>query len=114
MEFQHENLAKSGAPMPEGLSAADQFYYQQLAFLSARYRHGDITAEDSVREKRLMEREWRSGKSTERYISNCVDLWFKAERAACTFAKERTVENALKMYEAIYGDVLKRQETADE
>lgn len=113
MLFTYENEAKSGAPMPDGLTAAEQMYYQSLALLSARYRYGGISAEDSVKEKRLLEREYLNMKGKERYISASVMLWRDVESAATAFAKDRSIENAEKMYEAIYGCVLKKREAID-
>lgn len=114
MIFPYENEAKSGAPMPDGLTAAEQMYYQSLALLSARYRYGGISAEDSVREKRLLEREYLNMKGKEKYISASVTLWADVEEAATAFAKDQTIENAYKMHEAIYGCVLKKQEAVGE
>lgn len=114
MAFAYENEAKAGAPMPEGLTAAEQMYYQSLALLTARYRYGGISAEASVKEKRLLEREYLNMKGKERYISASVMLWMDVESAATAFAKEQTMENAYKMYEAIYGCVLKKREAVGE
>lgn len=114
MSFEYERQAKAGEPMPEGLTMAEQMYYQSLALLSARYRYGGISAEDSVKEKRLLEREYLNMKGKERYISASVMLWMDVESAATAFAKEQTMENAYKMYEAIYGCVLKKREAVDE
>ncbi len=114
MSFVYENEAKSGAPMPDGLTAAEQMYYQSLALLSARYRFGGISAEDSVKEKRLIEREYLNMKGKERYVSASVMLWADVESAAIAFAKDQTIENAYKMYEAIYGCVLKKREAVGE
>ena len=114
MIFPYENEAKSGAPMPDGLTAAEQMYYQSLALLSTRYRFGGISAEDSVREKKLLEQEFMNAKGKERYSMASVMLWRDVENAATAFAKDRSIENAEKMYEAIYGCVLKKQEAVGE
>lgn len=115
MTFAYENEAKSGMPMPEGLTAAEQIYYQALALLSARYRYGAISAEDSVKEKRLLEKEYANMAAKEKYITHVAHLWVDAESAAIAFGNNPSVENGHKMYEAIYGCVLKNREAnADE
>lgn len=114
MIFPYENEAKSGAPMPDGLTAAEQMYYQSLALLSARFRFGNISAEDSIKEKKKLEQEFMNMKAKERYTSASVMLWLDVENAATAFAKGQTMENAYKMHEAIYGCVLKKREAVGE
>lgn len=110
MVFAYENEAKSGAPMPEGLTMAEQMYYQALALLSARYRFGGLSAENGVKEKRLLEREYANMAAKEKYISHVAHLWLEAECAAMAFGTKPNMENAYKLYEAIYGHVLKQKE----
>lgn len=114
MSFLYEKQAKSGEPMPDGLTMPEQMYYQALALLSARYKFGAISAEDSVREKRLLEREYKNMLGKEKYISAAVTLWANIENASVAFAKDPTIENAYKMHEAVYGRVLAHREGDDE
>ncbi len=114
MVFIYENEAKAGAPMPDGLTMAEQMYYQSLALLSARFRFGNISAEDSIKEKKKLEQKFLSMKAKERYVSAGVMLWADVESAAIAFGKEQTIENAYKMHEAIYGCVLKKREAVGE
>lgn len=114
MSFLYERQAKAGEPMPDGLTMPEQMYYQALALLSARYKYGVITAEESIREKRLLEQEYCNMLGKEKYISACVSLWSNVENASIAFAKEPNMENAYKMHEAVYGRVLAHQEGGDE
>lgn len=103
MVFEFEVMAANGAPMPDGLSAADTAAYQALAHLYARYRAGFIERASAAAEKRKILRAWESQKSSEKLTEYHVALTVATEGAKSAFLKNPTIENAEKLIRVLDG-----------
>lgn len=103
MRFPYEQEAKRGEPMPEGLGWAEQAGYQALANLTARYRAGAISAEQARTESAEIDRAVMNGYTHERYIKHVAELYRDIEWAAMQYKDNKTIENADRMLDVIYG-----------
>ena len=100
--------------MPEGLSAPDQWMFRCLVLLYDSAKRGIIDRETGRADKGklayqrgLMEEKFRS---KERIVEASVRMIKAVEAAANAYAKDRTLENADRLYEAIYGVPVEKQE----
>lgn len=107
MVFQFEKKAFNGEPMPDGLSLPDQCAYRFLSSLYRDIRAGAITKDQAAVEKGKMTyqysivvglfQNWREmGEKWTQHYKNM-------EGAANRYAKERSLENADRLYQAVYG-----------
>ena len=103
MKDEHKMMAKRGEPMPEGLGWAEQAGYQALANLTARYRAGAISAEQARAESAEIDRAVMNGYTHERYIKHVAELYRDIEWAAMEYRDNKTIENADRMLDVIYG-----------
>ena len=110
MKYPYEEAAMRGESMPDGLSLPEQMHFQALRLLYKNLFSGAISRDTAVTEKRKMDhpldaeinrRKWED--IMYRFHS---DLMKNMESAANAYAKNRTIENADKMYEVIYGMIL--------
>lgn len=106
-KFAWEAAAMRNDPMPDGLPLEEQKAFQALGHLYARFHLNQITREDGSREKGMIvhsvyaERQNRIVR--ERLSAHSAQMFKAVESAANAYAKERTLENADRLYEAIYG-----------
>lgn len=113
MPYPYESAAKRGEPMPAGLTWAEQGHYQAIAALTARYMAGAISAEQSVKEKRMIDKEAFEAMSREKYIKWTADLYIDVEFTSISTRKalnlvpeEKRTEAekaAQKLLDVIYG-----------
>lgn len=121
MNFPYESAAWDGLEIPDGLDAVDQWMFLSLRLLYQSYKKGVISKEMGNIEKGKLAHERtkmeNKFKIRERIVQSSVEMTVKAESAANAYAKERTLENADRLYEALYGMIPKsggdsnRQET---
>lgn len=104
-----ERLAMRNEPMPDDLDLADQLMFQALAMLYSRYRREEISRENASAEKQRMCFQYRKLKKN---ISDDRDLaaWQfnlkkEIEGAQCRFRKERSMEAAEALSDALDGRV---------
>ena len=106
-KYEYEREASRGDPMPDGLSLAEQQTYQAIRYLYAVYRAKRITQEQAAKEKARILRELRMMQEKEalkeKAYNRSVAMWKDLEAAANHYGTERTLENADKLIEAIYG-----------
>lgn len=111
MTYQYEREAARGDPAPDGLSLTEQTAYQAVRSLYAAYRARQITQGDAAKEKakilqslnREREMEELRGKQQKR----TAEMWKAMEDAASRYGTDRTLENADRLIEVIYGVKLK-------
>ena len=107
MKYEYEREAARGDPMPDGLSLAEQQTYQAIRYLYAVYRSKRITQEQAAKEKSRILREMKMVQEKEdlkeKAYNRYVAMWKDLEAAANRYGKERTLENADKLIESIYG-----------
>lgn len=111
MKYEYEKPAARGDPMPDGLSLAEQQTYQAIRYLYAVYRAKRITQEQAAKEKATILRKLRIAQEKEALMDKAhqraIKMWKDLETATNRYGKERTLENADKLIEAIYGVKLK-------
>lgn len=98
-----ERMAARNEPMPHGLDAAQQMFYQGLRLLYARHREDDVDAEIGAQEKAELVRAYEAAKAD-------LDLW-EAQRKrwvdlagpAAEFRKHPNLEYAWQIHEILYG-----------
>ncbi len=107
MVYEFEMTAMHGGEMPEGLSLPDQMLFLGLRSLYQTYHSGGIDRETARREKGklgyqrdLWDRKLHIG---EGLSQKSVEMFKAVEASASRYAKERTLENADKLYRAVYG-----------
>ena len=98
--------------MPDGLSLAEQQTYQAIRYLYAVYRAKRITQEQAAKEKAGILRELKMVQEKEALMDKAhqraIKMWKDLEAAANRYGTDRTLENADKLIEAIYGTGVKK------
>ena len=107
MELPYERAAMNGLEMPEGLDPADQWMFLSLRLLYESNKKGIISREVGRIEKgrlahqrSVMEQKFGM---REKLVQSCVERTVRIESAANDYARNRTLENADKLYKALYG-----------
>ena len=98
-KYEYEREAARGDPMPDGLSLAEQQTYQAIRYLYAVYRAKRITQAQAAQEKEAL---------MEKSYAKQTAMWKDLEAAANRYGTDRTLENADKLIEAIYGVSVKK------
>ena len=98
----YERDAMAGKEMPEGLSYPDQILYQQLRLLYDQHRRGVVDRDTAIREKKELLKSYEIHKAIYDMHEETVKMWKRIELASAAYAKNPSVENADKLYEAIY------------
>ncbi len=107
---QIEDLALAGAPLPDGLNAAEQLLFLQFRYLYRYARLVKMPPEQGRLEKRAILREYEKRAFQVRHMDKTERMWTAIEAAAARFAKEQTVEAGNAFYAAVYGAGVKRKE----
>lgn len=101
-----ERAAMKNEPMPDGLKVYDQMYFQALRYLYLQYNARQMSREQGQIEKRKLavERDKlaRESESIIAYSKYCADAYTALAQASSAYAKERTLENADKIYYTLY------------
>lgn len=105
--YPYERAAMRGEEMPDGLDMVDQLNFLCLRSLYGQVHSGTIDRATGSREKgRLIYQRnlWeRKLMLQERMVRRSAELFRSVELAANAYAKERTLENADRLYHALYG-----------
>ena len=107
MKYPYEEAAMRGEEMPDGLVLPQQLHFQALRLLYKNLHSGVIDRKTAVTEKKKMDHPLDVEMNRKKY----EDIMYRfhstlkknIEGAANEYAKNRTPENADKMYEVIYG-----------
>lgn len=106
MQFEFEEQAMSGFPLPDGLKQWEQNAYIALRGLYQQYRAGVVDRETATADKQMIVKAARDAESMEAFRSKLAQstatLWKEIEAAGSTFAKEPTLENMDAFYQAVY------------
>lgn len=109
--------AEQGRSMKESeMTKAEAEMYHLMCNLYATYRVGGISADEGAkRKKEIMNRFW-SRKREDDFRTTMAEHYAKQtvriESAANAYAKDRTLENADKLYKALYGmEPTKKEDT---
>lgn len=106
-ELPYERDAMNNKPMPDGLDRIDQTMYQGLASLYARFHIKAIDRDSARKEKGVMLRDYEVAKKLDEFHTELAfsyaDKMKRADLAASNYARDRTLENADRLYTALYG-----------
>ena len=101
-----ERAAMKNEPMPDGLKFYDQMYFQALRYLYLQYNSRQMSREQGTEEKQRMkverDRLAKESESVIAYNKYYAKTYVTLAQASIAYAKERTLENADAMYEALY------------
>lgn len=103
MELEYERSAMIGDRMPAGLSVGNQMAYQALASLYARYREKQISRDAASAEKREIVSSLKRATASEEISRRSVDFFRIVERYMNRYRKERTIEAADCLADAVDG-----------
>lgn len=99
IDFPWEHEAMRGDPMPDGLPLADQWAFQAVSHLYARYCLEKIEKDAASEEKQRIKREWQrrkdEEKSHEKFLAWENDMRLRIGQASAEFRKSETPEAAI-------------------
>lgn len=98
-----ETLALENAPMPDGLTSAEQLLFQKFRYLYAAAALGKISREQGKREKFYILEQFKHDTSDERRWRATTRMWSKIDWAGIRYRRNKTIENADAFQEAVYG-----------
>lgn len=105
--YPYECAAMRGDEMPDGLELPDQLNFLCLRNLYAQNRAGIIDRSVGSAEKKKLRYQrdlWeRRLLSKEKLAQHCAKMYKDVEAATSAYAKERTLEHADEIYQALYG-----------
>ena len=96
-----ERLAKDGSEIPIGLEYPDQIMFLCLRMLYAQLRLGIIDRDVAIREKKRLLREYESYVFRDEMGKEWVQVIKDTELARAEYMKNRTLENADRLMDAI-------------
>lgn len=103
-----ERDAMNGKEMPKGLGYPEQILYLELRMLYHQYREKIINREQAAEEKKKLLTEYQCYKYQEQMREEWEQVLKMTECARAAYRKERTLENADKLLDAIEGKEFKR------
>lgn len=114
MELSFERAAMRNDPMPDGLDFIDQTIYQGLAWLYRRYYTGAIDQTQAKAEKIKIVGLYNDLRKEKDFADRLGAHHVQMERAinccASEYSRNPTIENADKLYKAIYGVRIRRKD----
>ena len=99
---QLEDIAFNGGPMPDLRSQAQCVLFQALRNLYSYAKRVQMSPDQGRREKHEILQAYKINRFLEEVEESTVQMWKRIEIAAANYAKSPSVENADKLYEAIY------------
>ena len=104
-------LAAQNIVPSEKLSLAETLLWYRLRDLYRNFSQGSISKENAAVEKQKIVKQYNADKQTqetaERYIAYHAKLWRNIEVAHMAYRQNKTIENADKFIEAVYGVKMK-------
>ena len=97
-----ELMAKDGNEIPDGLEYPDQLMFLSLRLLYSQLRLGIIDRDAAVRDKKRLMREYESYLFQNEMGKEWVQVIKNTELARAEYMKNRTLENADRLMDAIY------------
>lgn len=105
--YPYERAAMRGEEMPDGLNIVDQLTFLCLRSLYGQKRAGIIDRAAGSREKAKLRYQrdlWEQRLMfREKLAQHSAKMFQDAEAAANAYARERTLDNADRLYRALYG-----------
>jgi hypothetical protein len=99
----YEKIAMAGGEMPDGLEYPDQILFLELRMLYDQYNKGFMDRAAAMREKRKLLDVYRAHQFNDQMGKEWTRQIRLTELARAAFRKERTLENADRLLDAIEG-----------
>lgn len=106
LELPYEKVAMSGGEIPKGLEYPDQILFLELRLLYDSYKRKLIDRETATQEKVELLRTYEAHKIVDRMGKEWVDQIKRTELARAEYRKNKTIENADKLIDAIEGKAI--------
>lgn len=107
MELPYERAAMHGLEMPDGLDLLDQYMFLSLRLLYSSHKKGAISREVGQIEKGKLMHQYSIARNRFRFEADRSDSFsaqrMRIESASNAYAKDRTLDNADRLYKALYG-----------
>ena len=107
MELPYERAAMHGLEMPDGLDLLDQYMFLSLRLLYSSHKKGAISREVGQIEKGKLMHQYSIAQNRFRFEADKAESFssqrMRVESAANAYAKDRTLDNADRIYKALYG-----------
>lgn len=108
--FEWEFDAMAGKPTPDGLDYPERAFYRSLRDLYHQHKNGVISRSTAIKEKLMMIQEYKRQKESWEIVQMFSDMIKRTEKARGEYRKNRTLENADKLVEAIDGIKIKTED----
>ena len=101
--FTFEKEAMEGREPPDGLSLVDLKAFYLISIVYKNFKEGTFTKEQAAAEKKRIFEQYVLEKSEEEFLSrSSLELSERISATSIAYRKERTIENADKMYAAFW------------
>lgn len=102
----YERAAMNGEEMPDDLSAPDQVLFMGLRYLYAQWKLGVIDKATAVKEKRMMIGAWEVHRFWDELFDKVTEQIKLTELTRAEYRKNPTMENGMRLVEALEGGKL--------
>lgn len=99
-ELQYEKQAMRGDCAPDSLDGIGLITYYATCYMYSLYHAGKITREDGTKMKRKIVQALEEATKTQ---NKCSFRWDRLESASREYMLNKTIENADKFHNAVYG-----------
>lgn len=106
LELPYEKIAMAGGEMPKGLEYPDQILFLELRLLYDSYKRKLIDRDTATQEKVELLRTYEAHKIVDRMGKELVYQIKRTELARAEYRKNKTLENADKLIDAIEGKTI--------
>ena len=106
LELPYEKIAMAGGDMPKGFEYPDQILFLELRLLYDSYKRKLIDRETATQEKVELLRVYEAHKIVDKMGKEWVDQIKRTEMARAEYRKNRTLENADRLIDAIEGKAI--------
>jgi len=100
-------LAAQNIVPTDKLSLSETLLWYRLRDLYSKFSQGSISKENAAAEKHKIVKQYNDDSATfgfyDSYVSNSAKMWRRIESAATEYRQNKTIENADKFVEAVYG-----------
>lgn len=106
LELPYEKIAMSGGEMPKGLEYPDQILFLELRLLYDSYKRKLIDRDKATQEKVELLRTYEAHKIVDNMGKEWVEQIKRTELARAEYRKNKTLENADRLIDAIEGKTI--------
>lgn len=106
-------LAAQNIFPPDKLSLSETLLWYRLRDLYRNFSQGSISKESAAAEKQKIVKQYNRDNETqgfyETYVAKSAKMWRRIEGAATEYRQNKTIQNADKFVEAVYGVKMKEK-----